>query len=310
MLLIKYYPQYGVEYGRWTGERMWIGVTLQKNGLGRLSMFSVFYYIWSFFRGHKYGPRYLRSIYTIADLSVFIIALFLLKANPTSYSATAVISLIGGLAIFMLLWWTKSAWIKPRTGLISTVVAGLVVFSIITVWVGGTTVASVTSSMGRNATLTGRTDVWASLLPVFKQKPILGAGFGSFWTAGSRVFFDIPDAHSGYLDVLLELGIVGMLLFTEFFISISRQAFNGLRDDFEWASLCICLLMMSMIHNMTESSFNSFDSHLTAILLFVAVCSTGAGSAIRAGFLRKYLHKPKQLIAQPITDTKDHPIHI
>src|SRR6266496_2926134 len=34
LLLIKYFPNLGVAYGRWSGEQMWVGVTLQKNGLG------------------------------------------------------------------------------------------------------------------------------------------------------------------------------------------------------------------------------------------------------------------------------------
>ena len=38
LLLIKYFPEYGVQYGRWSGGQMWIGVTLQKNGLGRLCL--------------------------------------------------------------------------------------------------------------------------------------------------------------------------------------------------------------------------------------------------------------------------------
>ena len=33
LMLIKYYPRLGVDYGRWSGEQMWIGVTVHKNTL-------------------------------------------------------------------------------------------------------------------------------------------------------------------------------------------------------------------------------------------------------------------------------------
>src|SRR5690348_15922720 len=34
LLLIKYFQNLGIEYNKWTGQRMWVGVTTQKNGLG------------------------------------------------------------------------------------------------------------------------------------------------------------------------------------------------------------------------------------------------------------------------------------
>jgi len=53
LLLIKYFPIYGVEYGRWSGSRYWIGVTLQKNGLARLCIISAVFLIWSLLRRWK-----------------------------------------------------------------------------------------------------------------------------------------------------------------------------------------------------------------------------------------------------------------
>ncbi|MBP1660128.1 MAG: Lipid core - O-antigen ligase, partial [Candidatus Aminicenantes bacterium] len=50
MLLIKYFPIYGVEYGRWSGEQMWIGVTQQKNGMALLCIISAIFILWSLFR--------------------------------------------------------------------------------------------------------------------------------------------------------------------------------------------------------------------------------------------------------------------
>jgi hypothetical protein len=45
----------------------------------------------------------------------------------------------------------------------------------------------------------------------------------------------------------------------------------ALARDFTWASFCICFLLMVEIHNLTESSIDSFQRHLMAILLFLSV---------------------------------------
>ena len=55
-------------------------------------------------------------------------------------------------------------------------------------FVGGSNVAEFSSALGRDATLTGRTETWAALVPVVAQQPLLGCGFASFWTNERREF--------------------------------------------------------------------------------------------------------------------------
>ena len=55
LMLIKYYPHYGVEYGRWSGALMWIGVATQKNGLALLCLFAHFYLVWTYIRRRQGG---------------------------------------------------------------------------------------------------------------------------------------------------------------------------------------------------------------------------------------------------------------
>jgi len=38
VVLIKYFPDLGVEYRSWNGEKFWVGATIAKNGLGRLCL--------------------------------------------------------------------------------------------------------------------------------------------------------------------------------------------------------------------------------------------------------------------------------
>jgi O-antigen ligase len=67
-------------------------------------------------------------------------------------------------------------------------------------------------------TLTGRIPLWADLLPYVQESPVLGHGYMTFWTPerignfSHELQWTVPDGHCAYLDMLLELGIVGSVL--------------------------------------------------------------------------------------------------
>ncbi len=75
------------------------------------------------------------------------------------------------------------------------------------------------SALGRDPTLTGRTTLWAVLLIEVLRRPLLGFGYGAFWSDQSSVganvgllAWDAAHAHSGYLEIALDLGAVGVVL--------------------------------------------------------------------------------------------------
>lgn len=272
LALIKYVPELGIEFHRWSGERMWVGAALQKNGLGRLCVICGFYLAWTLIRRWRGRDVAVCKQQTYAEVSLLFITLWLLKGPGTAYPATAVVVLLLGIAIYSFL------LIRQAHGRIvsSTAMAGMMAliigYGISTPLISGSFLGDILSALGRDATFTGRTAIWASLLPVASQQPILGLGFGSFWTPLTRVHYLVGEAHNGYLDVVLELGIVGLVLLSLFLLSSCRKAVSGLARNYDWASLWICLLFMTVLHNSTESSLNSFSSHLTALLVFLAIC--------------------------------------
>jgi O-antigen ligase len=274
LLLIQYFPFYGRQYGRWFGGQMWIGVTMQKNGLGRLCLTAAFFLIWTLIRRWQKRDTSVSIFQTCADVFVLLITFYLLKGPENAYSATAITSLAAGLAMFFSLLWMKRHKIFLLTNALTAIMAIVIGFGIVVPISGGAPVAGVTSTLGRDDTLTGRTEIWASLLPAVERQPILGYGFSSFWTSKNRQEHDIGEAHNGYLDVLLELGFIGMLLFAMYLLTFCRKAKRELTDDFEWASLCICFLFIALVHNMAESSINSLANQLTAVILFLSIAST------------------------------------
>ena len=75
--------------------------------------------------------------------------------------------------------------------------------------------------MGKDATLTGRTDIWEYVIPDIYQRPLLGWGYAAFWTADNPAAWKIsdilrwwvPQAHNGVLEILLSVGFVGLVFY-------------------------------------------------------------------------------------------------
>ena len=73
---------------------------------------------------------------------------------------------------------------------------------------------------GRDATLTGRTQLWAWVWQVTQEEPFFGHGLQEFWNSGAPIVGQIwaaigwqaPNAHNGFLEVALEMGAAGVLL--------------------------------------------------------------------------------------------------
>jgi len=269
LLLIKYYPALGRRYGRYSGVEMWVGVAEQKNELGRICMISAFFLLLGLYQRWRARSFRAERSQVWADVSIIALSIYLLIGSS---SATSLATLGMGLLIFSgLRWLQKLRFRVPQPGLLALVLL-LIAYGVSVPFLGGTNVAFLTSAFGRDATLTGRTEIWADVLPDRSQRPLLGYGFGSFWTDARRQQYDIPTAHNGYLDILLELGEVGLGFYTIWLLSCARQLRRSLPHDYDWGSFAICLLLMTLTYNVTESALNSLNDYMTAvILLAVAV---------------------------------------
>ena len=92
--------------------------------------------------------------------------------------------------------------------------------------------------LGRDLSLTNRTNIWASAIAVGATRPLFGFGFRAFWTdagvnATSALHFtgaDLGNGHSGYVDLWLELGVLGIIAFAAMLVVFVRR-FNALGQD-------------------------------------------------------------------------------
>ncbi len=88
---------------------------------------------------------------------------------------------------------------------------------------------------------------WASSLEIFKQRPILGFGPGSFGVQYAR--FKIPIAmetqhsHSIFFEILAEQGLLGIITFLWFWIILFKKSWTGATTGLEkgifWGTLAL-----------------------------------------------------------------------
>jgi exopolysaccharide production protein ExoQ len=271
LVLIKYFPILGVQY-RQMGGQMWVGAATQKNGLGRLCLIAAFFIVWSLLRSSERhsGVRQVRWTDTVV---LALSAYLLMGPGEEQFSATALASACVGFAAYAFLCWRRRAGATP--GIVTVALPFCLVFAIGTLqpyW-GGSIAATVASEFGRDVTLTGRTEIWGGLVPEVWSRPLLGSGVESFWTDANKRLHDIGEAHNGYLDVALSLGFVGLAIVFLFLLVSCLKAQREMVKDFEWGCLWYCCLLMAAVHNVTESSFNSFTAHIMSTVLFFALAS-------------------------------------
>jgi O-antigen ligase len=279
ILLIRYYPEYGRGYSRWTGGAYWIGATTDKNSLGMICMIcalaSVSYLLHLCLdRKETRTDELMLAQITLGGLAMWLIVM--------ADSATASACLFVGMAVIML---ARSGAVTRR---VSIVHAGVVAAVGGVLWVlffsTGTTLLE--DVVGRDSTITGRTDMWPHVFSMVTN-PWVGSGYESFWVgerleAMSRLYHSRPNqAHNGYIEIYLNLGWIGIALFAGVLISGYRTIVDAVRERAELASLRLAYFVVAVIYNLTEGGFKMMHPVWIVLLLSMTVAPASWAIAIR-----------------------------
>lgn len=192
---------------------------------------------------------------------------------------------------------------KARTGLVATVVASVVFLwpylstraiigvGVVAGWIAAATIIVVgatgqgvkfqeVAAMGRDmeqadpAKLTGRVTIWAQALEEFTEQPVLGHGYGAFWTPRRLEEFErrngwaLAHSHSGYIESLINLGIVGLIMVLT--IALTTM-FRSLAMPASGARLVAAILMFALVGSVAETSFVSVDFEFICVVTCVGL---------------------------------------
>jgi exopolysaccharide production protein ExoQ len=134
----------------------------------------------------------------------------------------------------------------------------------------GVVLKPITMLTGKDLTFSHRTDIWDIINEQIQLHPLLGGGYGAYWTGVDpstpsyemvlRLFYYPTESHNGYLDVINDLGIVGILCLVGYLAVFIRQGLQLFRIDRYEGGLILTLLFRALLANMSEVHwFSSFS---------------------------------------------------
>jgi O-antigen ligase len=267
ILLIKYYSDLGRIYDRWEGIAYYTGVTTDKNMLGCICMVFGFGILLRFVETLREITRQRRRVIAAGSVLAMNLWLFHMAQSATSLGCF----IIGGTLITVL-----SLWRRPRPWMVHATVAGMAAVALVA-YLFQDAFAVLVESMGRNTTLTGRTDLWNDVL-LMDKRPWFGAGFESFFLGDrleflwSKYWWHPNEAHNGYLETYLTLGIVGLVLLGLLTLSGYRNVIRLYRSDPASGSLRLAFLVIAPLYNITEAAFKVTNPMW--ILFLLAITAT------------------------------------
>ncbi len=236
------------------------GIFDAKNSAGTMAMLTAIMLGASLFMAeHRWTRLPLILVYVLAWYFLIV------TRSKTSIGVAALMSVVGPL-LYLVLKQNRAVRLLTLLTTIAVTLGAVVIGA-----ANGITEREVTLAMFGDLTFSLRTPIWAAVVRTIAERPWIGHGFGSFWDVGLRLnplnapwneFFMnaqvINTAHDGYLDQLLQTGMVG---FSLGLLAIARclyalqSAAAATKDRFERVALTglLCLAICIVLNNLLES---------------------------------------------------------
>ncbi len=256
-------PSYGVGTN---GE--FFGVFPQKNALGHAMMYTVVLLA-------AVSNQLRRPVF----VPLMALAIFVLVG---SQSTTALV--VGTLGVLLMVVYNA---FRARQTLHGAVVVSLTSTALVSLLITITNLGPITDMLGKDITLTGRTQLWAGMLPMIAERPFGGYGFRAFWGGWFSPAHELwlqntwrpLAAHNGLFAIMLELGILGVIPLLAIYLRMINRGtkFVGLHDG-PAGLFPLSLISVIVLHSVTEAGI--VDSSLGWVLLVAT--ATVVGDRVKA----------------------------
>ncbi len=244
----------------------WKGLFFQKNAMGLASVFSSLLCAVSLLDSKSSFKE------KTVDLVLFCLSFF---AVVMTNSKTALVVLLVMLLLILLF---RRLQRFPSSFTLLALISGIFLSGIILIFLVSN-FELFTTALGKNPTLSGRTDLWSLVLVKISQRPLLGYGFSGFWLADLGESYEIwlnfnwlPNhAHNGWLDIALDLGWVGLLIFMVGFSLCGFRSLVYLSNVKQYAAIWpLALITTTVMTNVTYSTY--LKQHDLLWVAYVAIC--------------------------------------
>ena len=264
-IIVFLYPQQGIMTFDTPGA--WQGLFNYKSFSGVMIAFAgvMFLFRLSNFKKEKW------YVWLYASCFLLISLYFLYRTK----NATALISFIVCLGVFAAgLFFIK--FNKRLRPVHWWLIGGAVVVFILVAWLERNAILGL---LGRKDSLTGRVPLWIALIPFIKQRLFLGYGFGEvlWYTSFLEEFWKVAPwkaslAHSGYVEALLDTGLVGFLFYVAFIFELGLFTVSYFLKQRNLYSLIFFVWFIYVVlTNITENLLGTYESFnwLLLVISFV-----------------------------------------
>ncbi len=240
----------------------WRGVALSKNLLGQVATIGIIFWFNMLNRGTIFSKIYSGFL--------LIISVILLIG---SFSMTSIVVLVL-ICILAILFSFERAFFY-HLGIRNTysvmLINSILIVLIVTYVIAPDAITALPNAVGKDISFTGRTELWKDIFREAKSYLLFGCGFKSFWSIDNpnilyiyEKYVWLPNqAHNGYLDLLNELGIIGLILFLLANIFYFKNL-NALNQSHFWRWFFIA----GLIINLQETTLFSVKHPSGVLLLF------------------------------------------
>ncbi len=246
------------------------GIYSHKNTLGAMMALSGFFAFYGITRSN-----YRLRLAGFLMLPLVLIELYL-SQSKTSLGLFLMVPVLAWLAIILRRYVRISL---PILLIIIAIPGALIVSGILP----GFTFEDVSTIVSGDATFTGRTELWDFALAYIGERPIQGYGYQSFWDIGSAgpaskmpdgFLQRAPHAHNGYLDLLLQGGIIAMALFTILLGMVCYWIDRVTDKDAGLGYLITAVMIYLLLVNLLETVWMKNLSELSTLtMLFILLAA-------------------------------------
>lgn len=250
IVFIRYFPELGRFYSRSGGLQI-TGVTTQKNSLGVLVLICGLVMLWDLIERSQQKRRFQSNVERYSTVAMLVAAVYLLSLSSSQTSIVCALVGVGVISAMQL------PVLRKRVGALGFYsLAAFAAFYVLDLMFD--IKEGFIRSMGRDMTLTGRTDVWRELLAL-KTDPIFGAGFCSIWSDES-LLSRLPEwvggsAHNGYMEMYIDGGMIGIFFLVVMLLAFAVRTNRQLAMQGNYAVFQFAVLLVTLIGNFSESHF-------------------------------------------------------
>jgi exopolysaccharide production protein ExoQ len=234
----------------------WHGLFQTKNSLGAGASFS--FILWA----HAWLTRETNRASALFGMCIAVTCLILSRSSTSSMAT--VLSLL----TLLMLVRTPTSMRRAMPYLASGLVILILLYSLAMLKVVPgleMLLAPIPMLTGKDLTFSNRAEIWAAVVNHVKIRPLLGSGYSAYWIQGTPTpdmeayaiksqlqGFYPGSAHNGYLQILNDLGAVGLFCLLGYLFVYVRQSIRLYRIDRTQGALFLALFLQQATINLTE----------------------------------------------------------